>query len=519
MEVLFNYLGQYQQLERGDSLLSQQTLPEGATQSDFDERLTRFALFEINATVSRGVVSLQFLYNKHMNRKADVCRWAASCAQSLKSITELLPNMASEKTINDFPLVDLTYEALGELRDSLLPELNLASMDDIEDIYPVTPMQTGLILSQLQNSNTYKTSFSFKVTSNRSQGINIPSLIRAWQSVVDSHAMLRTIFTDRIMKNGVYYQLILTKSNAKVVTLDCDSSEEASKLLADFPPLSYSDKTPPHRLIVCQANPKTIFFKFEASHALVDADSVGILLRDMSRAYEDNGPLDIGPLYSEYIKYLNTKSMEASITYWKDYLHGVVPCYLPMINDQAKIESPLRSIHLSLDKLSASMRRFCEQSSVTMPSVFHLAWSIVLRLYTGVEDVAYGYLVSGRDVPITGIQSCIGPFINLMVSRTHLSASSTISSLAQMKQAEYATSLEHQACSLAHIQHALGLSDQPLFNTMISIQALGNKKTGGDWALAFEGIDSHDPTEYVSQSFSYYTMTSISEKHPKQFIF
>lgn len=502
MEVLFNYLGQYQQLERDDSLLSQQSLPQGATLSDFDEKLTRFALFEISATVSRGVISLQFLYNKHMARKADVARWADACAQSLKNITEVLPHMPSEKTLNDFPLVPLTYDALRALRDNLLPELSLASMDDIEDIYPVTPMQTGLILSQLQDSGTYKTSFTFKLTSNRSDGIDTHNLIDAWQAVVDSHAILRTIFTDRIMKNGVYYQLVLARSKATVVTLDCASIEEATRLVADFPPLDYNDRAPPHRLIVCHTNAESILFKLEASHALLDADSVGVLLKDLSQAYENKEALDVGPLYSDYIRYLNARSMEASISYWKDYLYGVVPCYLPMINDQPDTRSPLRSIHIHLDKLSGLMRKFCEECSVTMPSVFHLAWSIVLRLYTGAEDVTYGYLVSGRDVPVAGIQSCVGPFINLMVSRTHLSASSTIASLAQMKQAEYATSLEHQACSLAQVQHALGLSDQPLFNTMISIQALGNKKTGEDWALAFEGIGSHDPTEYVSLSLS-----------------
>ncbi|KAF1977723.1 hypothetical protein BU23DRAFT_596079 [Bimuria novae-zelandiae CBS 107.79] len=512
MEVLFNYLGQYQQLERGDSLLRQQTLPEGATQSDFDEKLTRFALFEISAIVSRGVISLQFLYNKHMARKADVLRWAETCAQSLKDVAEVLPVMLREKTLNDYPLVPLTYDALRDMQDHLLPELGLASMDEVEDIYPLTSMQTGLILSQTRDSGTYKTSFTFTVTSNRSGPVDIERLLDAWQSVVDSHAMLRTIFTDRILNNGVFYQLVLAKSKANTVWLSCGTNEEAVSLLDSYPALEYNDRTPPHRLIVCQTTSGDILFKFDASHALVDADSVGVLLRDLSQAYEGKTLLDVGPLYSDYIKYLNPRSMDASISYWKDYLHRVVPCYLPMINDKPETTSPLRSIHLSLGKLSSLMRKFCETCSVTLPSVFHLAWSIVLRLYTGVDDVTYGYLVSGRDVPVAGIQSCIGPFINLMVSRTRLAPTSTISSLAQMKQSEYATSIEHQACSLAQVQHALGLSDQPLFNTMISIQALGNKKTDEQWSLAFEGIGSHDPTEY-DVSLGIYSDHENAEAH------
>jgi amino acid adenylation domain-containing protein/non-ribosomal peptide synthase protein (TIGR01720 family) len=513
MEVLFNYLGQFQGLERADSLLRQQALPEGATQSDFDEKLTRFALFEISATVARGVVSLQFLYNRNMARKADIPRWAATCVQSLEDIAEQLPDMVSEKTLTDFPLVPLNYEALCDIRDNILPDLGLTSLDDIEDIYALTPMQSGLILSQTRNADTYKTSFTFTVTSDQIGSVDGQRLLDAWQSVVESHAMLRTVFTDRILNNGVFYQLVLTRSKANTLLFSRDTDDEAINLLASYPSLDYTNSAPPHRLIVCQVNSGSTFFRLDASHALVDADSVGILLRDLSQAYEDKRALSVGPLYSDYIRYLNSKSMDASITYWSDYLDHVVPCYLPMINDVKDTVSPLRSIHLSLGRLSSMMRKFCEICSVTMPSIFHLAWSIVLRLYTGAEDVTYGYLVSGRDVAVSGITKTVGPFINMMVSRTRLSLSSTtISSLAQSKQSEYASGIEHQACSLAQVQHALGLSDQSLFNTMISIQALGNKKTSHELALAFEAIGSYDPTEY-DISLGIYSDNENAEAH------
>ncbi|KAJ4356118.1 uncharacterized protein N0V89_004146 [Didymosphaeria variabile] len=512
MEVLFNYLGQFQGLEREDSLLRQQALPEGAAQSDFDEKLTRFALFEINATVAQGILSFQFLYNKRMARKADVLRWAGTYAQSLDDITELLPTMASEKTLIDFPLVPLTYGALQNIQETILPDLGLTSLDDLEDLYPLTPMQNGLILSQTRNSDTYKTSFTFKVTSNRSGNVDRQRLLEAWQSVVDSHAMLRTVFTDRTIPNGVFYQLVLAKCKANTLLLSCESDEEAVSLLENWPVLEYTDSVPPHRFIACQVHSGSIFFRFDANHALVDADSVGVLLRDLSQAYEGKEPLSVGPLYSDYIKYLDSTPMETSVTYWSEYLQHVVPCYVPMINDVQDTVSPLRSIHLSLGNLSSLMRKFCATCSVTMSSVFHLAWSIVLRLYTGAEDVAYGYLVSGRDVAVLGITKTIGPFINMMVSRTRLSPSATISSLVQKKQSEYASGIEHQACSLAQIQHALGLSDQPLFNSMISVQALGNKKTSDELALAFEGISSRDPTEY-DISLGIYSDNENAEAH------
>jgi amino acid adenylation domain-containing protein/non-ribosomal peptide synthase protein (TIGR01720 family) len=513
-EVLFNYLGQYQQLERSDSLLRQEALPSGAVLGDFDENLHRFALFEINAVVSHGIISVQFLYNRHMARKADVQRWIDVNTQSLKDIANILPAMAAEKTLTDFPLVPLTYDGLREIHDAVLPELGFNTIDDIEDIYPCSPMQQGLLVSQTRNSEAYKTSFKFKVLPNHTEFVDSGRLLEAWQGVVDRHAMLRTIFTERASNNGLFDQLVLVKSKANTVFIECDTDEEATSQLNNFPMVEFNNFTTPHRLLVCQSGSGKVFFRLDASHALLDAASVGALLRDIAHTYEYTQARGQGPLYSDYIKYLNSKPAEDSIKFWKKYLERVMPCYLPVHNDEPDLSVPsqLRSIRLTFSHLSVLMKRFCEKCSVTMPTVFHVAWSVVLRMYTGSEDVCYGYLVSGRDIPLNGIEESIGPFINMMVSRTHLTEESSLLELAQQKQAEYAAGIEHQSCSLAEVQHALGLSDQPLFNTMISIQNLAAKKTPEELALSFESIGSHDPTEY-DVSLGIYTSDTEAEAY------
>ena len=64
-------------------------------------------------------------------------------------------------------------------------------------------------------------------------------------------------------------------------------------------------------------------------------------------------------------------------------------------------------------------------------------------------------------------------------------------------QSAYAEGLEHQHTSLADIQHALGLSGKPLFNTIMSIQS-SSGSAGVDAnipAIRFENIGAHDPTE------------------------
>ncbi|KAF4943174.1 hypothetical protein F66182_18807, partial [Fusarium sp. NRRL 66182] len=56
--------------------------------------------------------------------------------------------------------------------------------------------------------------------------------------------------------------------------------------------------------------------------------------------------------------------------------------------------------------------------------------------------------------------------------------------------------LEHQHCSLASIQHELGIeSGNALFNSIISYQKQDDEEVGAE-TLAIKALDGEDPTEY-----------------------
>jgi amino acid adenylation domain-containing protein/non-ribosomal peptide synthase protein (TIGR01720 family) len=493
VEIAFNYVGQYQQFERSDSLLRRETLD--LIPSDVDNSLQRVALFEISASVVHGVISIQFLYNRNTARKADIRRWADVCAHSLNTMAQILPNMLPEKTISDFPQLPLSYESLKNIQEKLLPKLGLDSFGDVEDMYPTAPMQQGLLLSQTRLREAYRTSFSFKVNATNRQTVDTQNLRHAWQEVVDRHAMLRTVFTDMASNNGMFGQLVLGKAKASIVLISGETDDEAASLLRDYP-ISNLDLLSPHRLLVCSSPSGKAFIRLDANHAILDAASLAVLLRDLSLAYEGRLPQLPRPLYSDYIKYLKSKPINISLQYWKKYLEGLIPCHIPVHNDDAPDHSELRSIELSLGDSYTLLQRFCEMHSVTAAAVFHAVWSIILGLYNASEDVCYGYLVSGRDIPVQSVEDCVGPFINMLVSRSGLSSNTILKDLVQQKQDDYAASIEHEACSLAEIQHAVGLTEQPLFNTMLSVQASSSFGTHETSALSFESSGTHDPTEY-----------------------
>jgi len=123
------------------------------------------------------------------------------------------------------------------------------------------------------------------------------------------------------------------------------------------------------------------------------------------------------------------------------------------------------------------------------------AWALCLRKYTNWDEVCFGYLVSGRDLPIDGIQGTVGPFINMLVCRVKFDQTVSLEDVIQKVQEDYLRGLEHQHTSLAQVQHELDLSGPGLFNCAVSIQG-GNSLSGsGNSSISFAAIAADDPTE------------------------
>ncbi|EMD64881.1 hypothetical protein COCSADRAFT_315675 [Bipolaris sorokiniana ND90Pr] len=97
----------------------------------------------------------------------------------------------------------------------------------------------------------------------------------------------------------------------------------------------------------------------------------------------------------------------------------------------------------------------------------HIAWALVLSYFNGRQDVSFGYMGSGRDAPIDGIDRICGPMANLLISRVDLASplQSMLRSIAQNLKEHR----RHQQTYFAPVFHKLGLGDKPLFNTMINL--------------------------------------------------
>ncbi|KAJ5794166.1 AMP-dependent synthetase/ligase [Penicillium paradoxum] len=501
LEILFNYLGKMQQLERADSLFQHHgsvfDSSDFAVAGDMGPQTARFALFEISAIVIKDSLNIGFTYNRKMQHEGSIRRWIHQCKQTLEKDLLMLKTASPEPTLSDYPLLPITYHGLQMLTTSTFRKAGIRNKDHVEDIYPCSPMQEGLLLSQLRDPNAYMFHTVFEIKDAKSGKVDAERVSRAWQTLIDRHPVLRTIFVDSNYTGGSFDQLVLKSLDENNICVECHDSQVQEKLsaisLRDLNAMRQSKLS--HQLTVCKTNTGRVVLKLEINHAIIDGGSVDVLLRDLTLAYERKIPEGAGPRFSDYIKFIRTQSQSVALDHWKQYLRGVHPCHLtPSATFESKRE--LKGVMMNFQRFP-ELLKFCERSSVTLANLTLSAWAVVLRQFTGSDDVCFGYLSAGRDAPVNGIQDMVGIFINMLCCRVQFSDHQTLTDVSKNVQDDYIRCIPHQSCSLASIQHELGRQGQSLFNTTLSIQnhsvAGGPKEKG----LSFDLQHAHDPSEYA----------------------
>lgn len=495
VEVTFDYLGLYQQLEREDALFCLAPRDHNVV-FNVGSEIQRFMLIEITAEVVDGRMQFQFLYNKHVRHQKEISKWISRLLETIKHVISLLVVAEQRFSPSDFPLMSYNYSELTELVETRLPQHGI-NKQNVEDIYPCTPMQRGLLLSQLKTAGTYEYYHEMEVMpSALNEPFHLDQLCKAWGAVVSCHPVLRTVFLESLHPEQVYDQVVLKEFDAWIEQFICPS-EECSASLAHQLPVTVHLGRPPHRFSVCTTPSGRIFCRLEINHAIADGASISVILRDLVQAYDSTELPSVRP-FSHYVDYIQRSSQKSALKYWEGYLKDLTPCNIDCGVQQTGVaERKWDTTTVQLGGDFDKMRLVCEEYGVTISNILQAAWALVLRQYTNLDDVVFGYLTSGRDAPMADFESSAGPYLTMIICRQQLQSDKSLYNVAEATRDDFASALPNQFCSLADIQHALHLAEVPLFNTVFSLQKVEDLPTQVHKGSRIQVnlLNQHDPTE------------------------
>ncbi|MCC8249247.1 non-ribosomal peptide synthetase [Saccharothrix luteola] len=119
-------------------------------------------------------------------------------------------------------------------------------------------------------------------------------------------------------------------------------------------------------------------------------------------------------------------------------------------------------------ELSAALLGEARRRGLTLSTVLHGAWGLLLGGLTGRADVVYGTTVAGRPAEVPGIENAVGLFINTVPVRQRWQGADSLATTFQHLQSEQARLLDHQHLGLAEIQRVTGHGE--LFDTLVVVE-------------------------------------------------
>ena len=503
VEVAFNYAGSYQQLERDGSLFESLPTPEDCD-PESSLGLRRLALFDIFVQTDRGHLDVTFTYPEKALHSEKIVAWVDLYQATLRHAAVLLRDRPSEWTLADFPTAFSSYEDLDEFRCRLVPQLGIARLEDIEDIYPCTPLQEGFLEAQAEDSRTYRIRMGLEIRSPGAKPVVFSRIERAWHAVVRRHSILRALLVDGVPGTARTMHVVLRDPVPSISYFPNEGGAAIDKCCLGFPESTgYKKYSLQHHLSVHQIDDGTAYVRLEINHAICDGHSVGVLLRDFQLAY--NGALNpSGPLYGKFVKYVDEQSPATGDDIWTQYLDGVQPCLVPTSEN---VQSSKDTFSVDVPNVDAGeMHAFCAKWEVTATTVIQTAWAIVLHRYTGSTSPCFGNLASGRDAPVEGAADMFGPLMCLLPCRVELGKSQTVIDTVRRVRGDFIRGLSYHGL---HVSHQTGSGTNhhqahngrtcKLFNTAISFQRARAElpQTHDGHTVCFQ--DALDPVE-VSQT-------------------
>ena len=475
-EVLFNYLGQLDPRTSRWGLL--RPADEGGETAESPHHRRSHPL-EITGTIQHGHLTLELTYPS--------ARWVPTQAEQLaRSIHAHLQELAAACTSDpraayvpsDFPLAHLDQPGLDHLTHVIA--------GPIDDIYPLTPTQAGLVFHNLLHPQAGH--YIEQMVQDLHGAVDVAALRGAWELVAARHPTLRTSLHWAGLVEP--HQVVHPRVRVPWVELDWadrpdpDKDSALRELLDQDRAQGFGvAEAPLLRLCLIHWGPDLHRLLVTHHHAILDGWSVPLVFGEVVDAYQAlvRGGDPLLPArrpYRDFVAWLEAQDQDQAVEHWEGLLDGV-DAPTPLQLGEPTGETGQATVDRCLsEELSTAVADLARQQRVTLNTVVRAAWSLLLGRYSSTDDVIFGATVAGRPVDLAGVEGIVGLFITTIPVRAGLYGDTRVTDLLAALQDQQLASAPHEHVPLVEIQTRTGLSPgQPLFETVVVYENYPNSGT------------------------------------------
>ncbi|MBB5928532.1 non-ribosomal peptide synthase/polyketide synthase [Streptomyces echinatus] len=451
--ISFNYLGRFDWTADGGTLIGAVPGGLGGAEAPGTERPH---LLDVVARVEDDRLEITWHYSAGRHREETVTALAEGMLTALGDIVAHCARPdAGGRTPSDFPLVRLDQAAVDRIA---------GDGRDVEDIHPLTPMQSGMLFHSLLDpgGRTYVNQVQLVLS-----GVTDPhALAAAWQHTVDANPGLRT----RLVWQETPEPLQVVRRRVTVPVTHHDWSgrpagpgaRDLDRLLAEDREAGIDLGTAPlMRLTLIRLAADRVRLVWTFHHVLLDGWSAAQVFDEVCERYAaltSGRPPQVPDRrpFADYLRWLAGRDTGRAERYWRAALAGFqAPTELPRDRRPAEAHraSSSESVRMTLDgDVSARLRETAQRAGLTLNTVLQGAWALLLSRYGGGSDVVFGTTVSGRPAELPGVTSMVGLFINTLPTRARVDERRPLLDWLRELQAAQSESRRHDFVSLAQLQ-------------------------------------------------------------------
>ncbi|MGH8964124.1 MAG: condensation domain-containing protein, partial [Actinomycetes bacterium] len=452
-QVSFNYLGQFDWPAPGEGLYHAM---RGELVLDADPAQRRAHVIDIVGRVEQKCLNVTWFYSEALHHEDTIAALAQDLLAALREvIAHCAQPDAGGRTPSDFPLAGLDQPAVDRL---------VGDGRSVEDIYPLTPMQAGMVFHALSQGEqaVYLEQFALildGVPDARVLGV-------AWQHVVDRTPVLRSSV---VWEGGPEpLQVVHRRVEVPVIYHDwrglppADRDRATRRLLASDREQGF-DLTAPGllRVQLAQLSDTEVQLVWSFHHVLLDGWSVFQVLSDVfacHAALVTGEPPDLAARrpFRDYLQWLGERDHGEAEQYWRGVLGDFdAPTPLPYDRAPAHTHATRSGKWLPFELgegVSDRLNDFAKRHRLTLNAVVQGAWALLLSRYSGQRNVCFGATVSGRPADLPGVEDIAGIFINTLPVRVEVDDAACVVRWLQAVQSAQADARRFDFASLTQLQ-------------------------------------------------------------------
>jgi amino acid adenylation domain-containing protein len=343
-------------------------------------------------------------------------------------------------------------------------------MQNIQDIYPLTPLQEGMLFHNLLDE---RAGDAYVVTAllSVSSPDRLQDLVLALQKAIDRHDVLRTMVLWEELPRPL--QVVCRRALLPVETLALDPERDALEqlnALAGPGRIRLDLETPPlMRLQLATHSRGGAYALLHLHHLVCDHEALDALFDELNACMEGRDLQPTEPYRNHVAQVLADSKTEDTETYFRAQLGDVEESTAPFGHTEVHSAADRRVLERPLDaSVAERVRVQARRLGVGPAALFHAAWALVTARCSGRDDVVFGTLLLGRLRDSAAGQGALGMFMNTLPLRVRLEGVTTQELVAQTQRA-LGELLEHEQGSLAVAQRCSSVpASAPLFTSLLN---------------------------------------------------